>query len=70
MGKHLLLWTNVGIFQAIGAFSSVGTGQSQTLKGQPFGVQRCERVRAAYNSRLAGWGFWGDGLPAGLLPLG
>lgn len=55
-------WTkpsNTGIYQYQGAFSGTGTYQSKTLTSQPFGVQRCERVRGAYNSRLASWGYWG-----------
>jgi len=51
--------TNANIFGSTGAFIYTGTQQSRTLTSQPYGAQKCVRVRAAYSNRLASWGYWG-----------
>ena len=47
---------NANYFQlAPGRYS--GGGTSVTSNGNPWDVQQCARVRAAYSSRLASWGY-------------
>ncbi len=50
--------TNANLFWTTGAFiENSTTNRVRTLTGQPYAQDRCVRVRAAYNARLAGWGY-------------